>query len=288
MRSNTSRHCISCDAVTDHQFLYWKNGCAVLRCPDCGLGSADADDFDPGGYYTRSYFDGGHSDGYADYEGSEPILRREFARQLRFLRQYAPAGGRLLEIGCAYGFFLKEAQTEFEIHGIEIAAEAVNACHRAGLNTVRQCAATAGSMSRLGPLDAIVMLDVIEHLPDPAGILRQCAEQLRPNGVVMITTGDFGSFFARMSGPRWRLMTPPQHLWYFTRTSIVNLADRNGLELVTVRHPWKTVPLALVLFQLARALGFRMQSTEQGRLSRTGVPVNLFDAMSIVLRRPAT
>lgn len=281
-------HCISCDAVTEHQRLYWKNSCAILRCAVCGLGSAHANDFDPGTYYTRSYFDGGHSDGYADYQGSEPILRKEFAKQVQFLLQYLPTGGRLLEIGCAYGFFLKEAREKFDVHGIEIAADAVDACHRAGLDTVQQCAATADSISRLAPLDAIVMLDVIEHLPDPVGVLRQCAEELRPGGVIMITTGDFGSLFARVSGPRWRLMTPPQHLWYFTRASMKKLADRHGLEVVTVRHPWKTVPLALILFQLARTVGLRIKAPEHGRLSRLGVPVNLFDAMSVVLRRPAT
>ena len=40
---------------------------------------------------------------------AEPVLRREFARTVEFIRKYRPRG-RLLEVGCAYGFFLQEAK----------------------------------------------------------------------------------------------------------------------------------------------------------------------------------
>ena len=72
---------------------------------------------------VQDAFSGGHPDGYADYRGAEPILRREFARTVKFIRKYRPAG-RLLDIGCAYGFFLEEARPFYEVAGIEIAEHA--------------------------------------------------------------------------------------------------------------------------------------------------------------------
>src|SRR6476646_1652108 len=112
--------CPACRQATAQHFLYSKNGCDILQCAECGLGRAQASDFDPGAYYTGDYFSGGHADGYADYRGAESVLRREFARTVDFIRKQRP-GGRLLDVGCAYGFFLLEAQRHFAVVGIEIA-----------------------------------------------------------------------------------------------------------------------------------------------------------------------
>ncbi len=101
----------------------------------------------------------------------------------------------------------------------------------------------------------------------------------------MLTTGDFGSALARRAGPSWRLMTPPQHLWFFTAPSIERLAARLDLRVESLDHPWKIVPASLIWFQLGRLLGLKRAGT--ARASWLGVPVNLGDAMRIVLRRTA-
>jgi hypothetical protein len=46
------------------------------------------------------------------------VLRREFARSVDFIRKYR-RNGKLLELGCAYGFFLVEAARHFDVIGIE-------------------------------------------------------------------------------------------------------------------------------------------------------------------------
>jgi hypothetical protein len=106
---------------------------------------------------------------------------------------------------------------------------------------------------------------------------------LRPGGVIVITTGDFESHLARLAGAHWRLMTPPQHLWFFTRTSVRQLAAGLGLSLEFMDRPWKIVPLSLIFFQLRRMLGLRPKPAPAGRI---GIPLNLFDTMRIVLRKP--
>jgi SAM-dependent methyltransferase len=274
--------CPACGHATAQRLLYEKNGCAVMRCTECGLGRTDASGFDPSTYYTEHYFSGGHSDGYADYRAAEPTLRREFEHVVRFIRRYKPAG-RLLEIGCAYGFFLQEARAYFEVQGIEIAADAAAYARQQGLE-VRPGIADADTLAPLGTFDVIVLLDVIEHLPDPAGTVALIAEHLAPGGIVVMTTGDFASPLARLTGVRWRLMTPPQHLWFFTPESMRRLARAQRLQVERVDHPWKTVPLSLILFQLGRMVGLHASAPALGRV---GLPVNLFDAMRVVMRKAA-
>jgi SAM-dependent methyltransferase len=273
--------CPACGLHTPHQHLYAKNGCDVLRCAECGLGRAEATHFDASAYYTEDYFSGGHADGYADYRGAEQVLRREFARTVDFIRRYR-ANGKLLDVGCAYGFFLQEAKRYFDVSGIELAQEAANYCRERGLNVLTGIADDS-HLSTFGNLDVVVLLDVIEHLPDPHATLALCARYLNAEGIIVITTGDFGSPLARLMGAGWRLMTPPQHLWFFTAESMRRLAGRLDLRLESLDHPWKIVPLSLVTFQLRRMLG--LTSAGAPRASNMGLPVNLFDAMRVVLRR---
>lgn len=275
------RPCPACGKSTEHRALFVKNGCDILRCAACGLGRAEAASFDPGQYYTGDYFSGRRPDGYADYLDTEPVLRREFAHTVRFIRKYRPAG-RLLEIGCAYGFFLQEAAPFYDIQGLEISDDAAAFARQRGLPVLTGVADEA-AFAKLGHFDVIVLLDVIEHLVDPARTLALCHRHLEDGGVIVITTGDFASLYARLSGRNWRLMTPPQHLWYFTPTSVARLSASVGLSAEVCDHPWKLVPLSLITFQLARMVGIKAAAPAGSRL---GIPVNLFDAMRCLLRKP--
>ena len=277
--------CPACACTTAHRKLYSKNSCDILQCAQCGLGRAECSSFDVHNYYTEDYFSGGSADGYVDYRGSESVLRREFARTVQFIRGFRK-NGRLLEIGCAYGFFLEEARDFYDVAGIEIADAAVAFCRSRDLFVINGVAEES-VLTQFGMLDVIVLLDVIEHLSDPQSTLALCREHLNPGGVIVITTGDFGSFYARLAGRNWRLMTPPQHLWFFTPQSIRGLSHSFGLKMEACDHPWKIVPLALIAFQMRRLLG-----ANRGRSStfanRFGLPVNLFDAMRCVLRKPGS
>ena len=274
--------CPACGRTTAHAFRYRKNGCEIRSCEECGLGRAETADFDPQSYYTGDYFSGGHADGYGDYAGAEAVLRREFAGTVDFIRRFRQSG-KLIEVGCAYGFFLEEAKRHFDVSGIELAEDAASAARARGLD-VLSGVADEENLAKLGKADVIVLLDVVEHLPDPHEVLARCARFLEPGGIIVLTTGDFGSALARWAGPRWRLMTPPQHLWFFTKDSMTRLARRFGMAVESFAHPWKVVPLSLVAFQLRRMAGLAPAKSDGG--GGVGVPVNLFDAMRVVLRKP--
>ena len=276
-----ARACPACGGVTHHALRFRTNGCDILQCESCGLGRTETSGFDPAAYYTGDYFSGRHADGYSDYLGAEPVLRREFAHSVDFIRSYR-GSGKLLELGAAYGFFLMEAARHFDVAGIELAADAAAHARRAGLNVV-QGTADEITLQQFGHVDVIVLFDVIEHLPDPRETLALCHRQLNPGGIVVITTGDFGSMIARLAGVRWRLMTPPQHLWFFTEESMRRMSRGLGFSMEHVDHPWKIVPASLIVFQLRRMLGMRSASMKSA--GRVGIPVNLFDAMRLVLRK---
>jgi 2-polyprenyl-3-methyl-5-hydroxy-6-metoxy-1,4-benzoquinol methylase len=279
----TRRHCELCERDTEQQLLYAIRSCAIYRCEACGLGStALPADVNVLQIYDESYFRGGQSDGYGDYLASEDVLRREFRGSIERLRRHVPSRGRLLEVGCAYGFFLAEARPYFDCVGVEVSAAAVEHSRRLGLD-VRQGVLSQEIANDLGTFDAVVMLDVIEHLDRPADTLRLLASILRPNGVVMISTGDWGSAVARVMGRRWRLMTPPQHLFFFSRRTLTSMLQKAGFEVLSSTHPWKVVPVGLMAYQVVSRLGFKLPVGKT--MYSAGVPVNLFDAVQVLARK---
>jgi hypothetical protein len=168
------------------------------------------------------------------------------------------------------------------VTGIEIADDAAAHARAQGLSVLTGVA-DEPTLAQLGMMDVIVLLDVIEHLPDPRATLFLCTRHLQPGGIIVITTGDFASPVARLAGAHWRLMTPPQHLWFFTGEALRRLGRPLGLSVASLDHPWKIVPVSLLIFQIGRMLGLRL--TSPSGAGRIGLPVNLFDAMRVVLRK---
>ena len=250
-----SLSCPACGRTTAHRFLYGKNDCEILRCEECGLGRARGERLRPSRVlHGRLFFRQAVRRLRRLSRSGAGAAPRVCYRQCKFIREFR-SSGRLLEVGCAYGFLLDEAKRNFDVTGIELAEPAAEHCRRSGLHVLTG-PVDGRLLEELGAFDVIVMLDVIEHLPSPRETVALFASHLKPGGIIVITTGDFGALSARLAGARWRLMTPPQHLWFFSQESMRRMAASIGLEAEYVDHPWKTVPLSLISFQLARMIGF--------------------------------
>ncbi len=275
--------CPACNFVGTAKFRYFKNGIAIVECPSCGLGKACPTSFDSHAYYDASYFNGGRPDGYADYTGARAVLQDQFRGELDLLQHIGSGNGRLLEIGSAFGYFLEIAKDRYEVFGLELCEEAVADCHSRGLDSVRQGAVSPAMVQQFPVVDVLVFLDVIEHLPEPKEELTAALSRLKPGGLLLLTTGDYSSLVARVMGRNWRLMTPPQHLWFFTPRSLKCLGDELGLEVVHIDYPSKKVPLGLVAYQLARYFSFQPRIPHW--LHKIGLRLNMFDAMRVVLRK---
>ena len=274
--------CDLCQVVRPVVRLYRVDGWNIVRCTVCGLvflSRAEADQLDLPGLYPRDYYEGSLADGYANLGDNEPQMRSQARASLGRLRRHQP-GGRLLEIGCSYGYFLLEARPWFAVEGIEISAHAAAQAVQRGL-PVR-----SGDFLELpvpeAAYDAVCLFDCIEHLGDPYASLAKVRQILKPGGVVAITTGDIGSLYARLSGPRWRLMTPPRHTFYFTRRTLTGMLQAAGLRVLEISYPWKLVSLPQVLHRLSPRL--RSALGPLGRLP-LGLTLNLFDAMLVIARK---
>lgn len=209
----------------------------ILRCTGCSYVYADLDlsqaEFEA--LYSDDYFAG---EEYSDYAADKSVHQRNFIARLDVLARFVDPmrHRRLLEVGCAYGFFLELAARRFdEVVGIDVTTAGVHhARDTLGLNAVR------GDLLDWdfggAPIDVACMWDTIEHLRAPDLYLERIAANMRPGGLLALTTGDISSKMARWRGPKWRLIHPPTHAHYFSRESLTRLLDRHGFDVVFTEH----------------------------------------------------
>ena len=178
--------------------------------------------------------------------------QRETARALLERLAAAVPPGRILDLGCWVGFLLAEARAQgWEGVGVEPSEFAsAYARDRLGLDVRTQRILDASFEPR--SFDAVVMADVIEHLPRPDEALERVAEWLAPEGVLAMTLPDAGSRVARVLGRRWWSVIPT-HVQYFTRESMRRLLGRAGWAPLAITTAPKTFSAG---YYLSRVRGY--------------------------------
>lgn len=265
-------------------------GVEILACRGCGTGFWEPGaGFDPRAVYGAGYFEGvGHAAGYDDYAALEAALRRNFARRLRALGR-PPAGGRLLDLGPAYGYAVDEARRlGWRALGLELSPAAA----RRARGVTGPGGIAVGDAQRApfadAAFDAVTLWDVLEHLPAPHAAMAEVARLLRPGGRVALTTGDVGSLAARLSGARWHLYTLPEHVFFFSREGLRRLLGAHGLRVVRMRAEAARYPLGYLVERLRKTLlGRVLPVGSQWPGARLAVPVNLFDVVTVHAVREA-
>lgn len=258
----------------------------LLKCSSCGFVTARLDaPVDVRQLYDGDYFKGQE---YLDYAADEVFFKRNFRKRLKAVLKYG-AGGRLLEIGAAYGFFLDLARRHFDVLGFEVNQEAAqHGRDRLNLDIRTDDFLEAGAQDIGGPVDVTVMWDVIEHLERPDRFIEHVAELSRPGARLHITTGDIGSLLARLRGRKWRMIHPPTHVHYFDRRTLAQLVARHGFRTIDVRSVGVARSFRQILYSILVLHLHRQESYD--RLARffppgSGFTLNTLDIMQLTAVR---
>ena len=216
------------------------SGYRIVACDECGFqwvnpppSAAELARL----YDDPAYFRDANSS-YRDYLAAEASHRRLAARRLRWIgRHQAP--GRLLDVGCAAGFFLAEARRRgWEVAGIEVSTQmrerAENVAPR------RMFVGWRDAREVLSRLDLVTMWEYIEHCPAPLDELRQAAALLRPGGLLALSTPNTDHRLAQTSGQVWREYKPPEHVGFFGARSLAQALRATGFDVLELGY---TVPL---------------------------------------------
>ena len=263
----------------------------IVRCQNCG--HRQVDPMPPDAMLEGAYADAASDDYLEEEAGQRETARRALTRIERYVQPDATNGSgvrRLLDLGCWVGFLLAEAEERgWGAVGVEPSLFAsAYARDRLGLDVRTGDLWTTPLPA--GHFDAIVMGDVIEHLPRPADALERMAALLAPGAFAWMALPDAGSLVARGLRARWWSVIPT-HVQFFTRASIRTLLERQGWKVLEV----STAPKAFsVRYYLERVGGYSpglarglVRAAHAARVTDRMWAPDFRDRMAVITRPPA-
>jgi SAM-dependent methyltransferase len=136
----------------------------------------------------------------------------------------------VLDIGCGTGDFLSSLPAPLVKFGIEPSTAAAAQATDRGVNIAGR------SVEHLPPqalFDVITLIDVIEHLPNPAAMLELACEHLSADGIVIVSTGDPQCAAWRLLKARFWYSSFPEHISFPSRRFFEQWQADNGAEPVS-------------------------------------------------------
>jgi SAM-dependent methyltransferase len=167
-------------------------------------------------------------------------MHQDFAN--RFL---AGRSGRLLDMGCGLGFFLRatSAHPKWERYGCEISPSAARyAREKLGQNVI--CTRLEDADLPFGSFDIVTLWDVLEHILQPDPLLRRCHALLRQGGICFVRSPNISVHLPRARLARVLRTTPSSvgylqprhHLHHYSMASIRRLLELNGFSGIEFIH----------------------------------------------------
>jgi SAM-dependent methyltransferase len=221
----------------DFEYRTSSDSFLAVRCTRCGVVYLDrrpvAEEL------GRIYPDDYHAFAFTESEFGlvHGVRSRLEARRLRRAFAGLPVDARLLDVGCGDGFHLDLLATHgpagWRLEGVDVDDRAVGAARARGVR-VHQ-----GRVEELGlepgAYDAAMLIQTVEHLADPLGVLRAVRDLLRPGGRLLLVTDNTGSLDFRLARRRhWGGYHFPRHWYLFDAPSLRMLGARAGFDILSL------------------------------------------------------
>jgi len=194
-------------------------------------------------YYDKEYFLQRTERGYDNYFSNtvKEEVERIFRLNLKDISFYCWEKDYLrnnknlnsLDIGCAAGYFVAYMKERgYDAHGVEISEDiAKYGREKLKLNIKITDFLNLEFDTKF---DLITSWASLEHMPDPVSFFRRINSILKPGGLLIISTCCYGNL-ARLYGLNWRYLNVPEHLFFFSKKSLINLGEKFGLKV------WKKI-----------------------------------------------
>jgi 2-polyprenyl-6-hydroxyphenyl methylase/3-demethylubiquinone-9 3-methyltransferase len=165
--------------------------------------------------------------------------------RLEWIDQLAPlAGKQVLDVGCGGGILAESmARRAREVTGIDLATKPLGVARLHALESevpnvrYREIAAEALAQEMPASFDVVTCMEMLEHVPDPASIVRACSRLVRPGGWVFFSTLNRNpkSFLFAIIGAEYVLKLLPKgthdHARFIKPSELARWCRDSGLEL---------------------------------------------------------
>ena len=179
----------------------------------------------------------------------------------------------------------------WEATGVEISDYAARASRSKGFTVINGVIQDIDALAYPEAFDAVVLFDVIEHVRDPETDLKHLCRVVKSGGLIIISTPDAGSLWAKLWGRRWHAIVPPQHLYYFNEKNLSELLNQAGFTKIYAEHSGKYFRLPYIVRMLYSWTGWQIWAKilsilkRNVFLSKVTISINLGDTLFIIARK---
>jgi SAM-dependent methyltransferase len=240
----------------------------MVRCQTCSLIRADPV-LDPefsADLYRASTFDYGE-----ELEG----LRATYGAAIDRLAALTPSRHGLVDIGCGNGFVLEVARERgwTDVRGVEPSTDAIASADPGVADLIVPDIMRRGLLPD-SSFDAVTLFQVLDHMPDPQTLLRDCHAFLRPGGAILALNHNVAAWSARLLGERSPIVDV-EHTYLYSPETMRRLFSAAGFEEISVAPVRNTYSLSYLLHllplpaQAKASLLPRLRTTRLGRMQAT-------------------
>ena len=236
-----SRPCVACGSARQKPYGSLPRG-QYLRCTRCGLvcqdGSVPYEE-------TQQHYEKPNPEWDVESFDDLPYrFRQAPVSVFSKIRQYKSQPCAVLDVGCYRGFLLEyfRLQGWADLTGIEPAASAVRfGRERFGLRLLEGTLDDYVADEAHGLFDVVLVIQVIEHTPDPAAFLDSVKRVMKPGGILLVELPHFGGpnlwfkpLFSTLGLGRapWHFLDFPKHVFDFPARSFATLLNRRGFRIL--------------------------------------------------------
>ncbi len=264
----------------------------IVRCRKCELMYANPQEsVDCDRIVLEEKLPGPEDPGFPQYFRKQQVQLPDNRRALRVLNDFFPKRGKLLEVGSYMGFFANEIKCDgWEVTCLEPFKGAAD-YSREHFNLNVMVGLLPQSVIPTATFDAVMMLHVIEHMPDPAANVRELRRMLKPGGMMVVETPRFDSLMFKLLGRRERSLSNCNgHIFFFTVPTLTKLIEKEGFKVERVDLVGRTLTadrfltnVGLVFRSQSLIRGMRLLSAKTG-LEKVVFHVNVHDMQRLYCR----
>jgi SAM-dependent methyltransferase len=223
----------------------------------------------------------------------EKLQVRDYAETRAELNALYPNRGKIVEIGSSMGFLLDSFRKDgWDVLGID-----------PDRNGCRYASEKNGIPTRVGTLeearlpdasfDVVLMMHVIEHVPDPAQLLTEIRRILVPGGRLVMETPRYDTLMYKILGRRERSLGCEGHIYFFTNDSLRRIYEAAGFTLEQHDNVGRSMTLDRLMFNVgvvSRSTGFQKFLNNVSRrlgFNNVTLSLNLRDMQRVRIRKDA-